>query len=210
MMRGSNEKQVAAVREFRELMATRRTVREFSPDPVPLEVLEHAIATAASAPSGANQQPWRFVVVQDPDLKRQIREGAEEEERLNYENRFPEEWLNALAPFGTDWQKPFLETCPYLIVIFRIDYGLEEDRKIKHYYVQESVGIAAGFLLAALHQAGLATLTHTPSPMGFLAQILERPTNERPFLLIPVGFPAEEAKVPVISKKPLSEVMIVR
>lgn len=210
MMRGSNEKQVAAVREFRERMSTRRTVREFSPDPVPLEVLEHAIATAASAPSGANQQPWRFVVVQDPDLKRQIREAAEEEERENYANRFPEDWLNALAPFGTDWQKPFLETCPYLIVIFRIDYGLEEDRKIKHYYVQESVGIAAGFLLAALHQAGLATLTHTPSPMGFLAQILERPTNERPFLLIPVGFPAEEAKVPVISKKPLSEVMIVR
>lgn len=202
--------QLAAVSAFRTTMGTRRTVREFSSEPVTLALIEQAVATAASAPSGANQQPWRFVVVGDPGLKRQIREAAEAEERENYDHRFPQEWLDALVPFGTDWQKPFLETCPYLIAIFRIDYGIAEERKIKHYYVQESLGIATGFLLAALHHAGLATLTHTPSPMGFLGQILERPANERPFLLIPVGYPADDAKVPVLTKKPLSEVMIVR
>ncbi len=199
-----------AAKRFREAMATRRTVREFRPDPFPIEILEHAIATAASAPSGANQQPWRFVIVKDQELKKRIREAAEQEERENYSHRFPDEWRQALRPFGTDWHKPFLEICPYLIVIFRIDYGIDGDRKIKHYYVQESVGIAAGFLLAALHQAGLATLTHTPSPMGFLATILNRPANERPFLLIPVGYPAEDAQVPVITKKPLEEVLVVR
>ena len=203
--------QAARATEFRDRLLTRRSIRHFSSTPVPFAAIEQAIATAASAPSGANQQPWRFVVVSSPDLKHQIRVAAEKEERENYDNRFPRDWLAALAPFGTDWQKPFLETAPYLIVVFRIDYGLAADgTRIKHYYVQESVGIATGFLLAALHWAGLATLTHTPSPMGFLGKILERPANERPFLLIPVGYPAPEAVVPVLTKKPLSEVMVLR
>ncbi len=192
------------------MVRTRRTVRHFSDAPVPFELIETAIRAAATAPSGANQQPWRFVVVSDPETKRRIREAAEKEERENYERRFPDEWLEALAQFGTDWHKPFLETAPYLIVVFRIDYGLDGQRKVKHYYVGESVGIAAGFLLAALHAAGLATLTHTPSPMGFLSKILDRPVNERPFLLIPVGYPAAECEVPDIAKKPLPEVMIRR
>lgn len=202
--------QLDAVSNFEHRMKTRRSVRAFSPEPVPIDLIESAIRTAASAPSGANQQPWRFVVVQDPEVKRRIREAAEAEEKVNYERRFPEEWLEALEPFGTDWHKEFLETAPYLIAVFRIDYGLDGERKIKHYYVQESVGIACGFLLAALHLAGLATLTHTPSPMGFLSEILERPKNERPFLLIPVGYPAPDAEAPVLEKKPLDDVMIVR
>lgn len=189
-------------------------MRHFSPEPVPFDLIETAIRCAATAPSGANQQPWRFVVVRDPDLKRQIRQAAEAEERENYERRFPEEWLEALEPFGTDWRKDFLEIAPCLIVVFRIDYGLQLDaageRHIKHYYVSESVGIATGILLTALHLAGLATLTHTPSPMGFLSRLLERPKNERPFVLIPVGYPATGATVPRISKKNLSEVIIVR
>lgn len=193
-------------------MATRRSYRHFSPDPVPFELLEAAIATAASAPSGANQQPWRFVVVSDPALKREIRLAAEAEEKENYEHRFPPEWLAALEPFGTDWHKPFLETAPYLIVVFRLDYGLADparpDERTKHYYVAESVGIATGFLLAALHLAGLATLTHTPSPMGFLGRILQRPQNERPFLLIPVGYPAPDATLPGIRRKDLAEVLV--
>lgn len=191
-------------------MRTRRSVRDFSTAAVPVELVESAVRIAASAPSGANQQPWRFVVVSDPEIKRRIREAAEAEERKNYERRFPDEWLEALEPFGTDWHKPFLETAPYLIAVFRIDYGLDGGRKIKHYYVQESVGIACGFLLAALHIAGLATLTHTPSPMGFLTEILDRPKNERPFLLIPVGYPAPEAEVPAIGKKPIDEVLVNR
>jgi iodotyrosine deiodinase len=199
--------------QFHECMARRRTVREFSPEPVPLELVEHAVGTAASAPSGANQQPWRFVVVTDPSVKRRIREAAETVERESYERRMPDEWLEALAPLGTDWHKPFLEIAPVLIVVFRIEYGLEIDgegaeRRTKHYYVNESVGLACGFLLAALQYAGLATLTHTPSPMGFLAEILERPGNEKPFLLIPVGYPAEGTMVPSIARKPLDEVMI--
>jgi nitroreductase len=204
-------RQLQASREHADRMAKRRTVREFSDEPVPMELIDHAIRAASLAPSGANQQPWRFVVVRDPELKRQIREAAEAEERENYEHRFPQEWLNELAQFGTDWHKPFLEVAPYLIVVFRIDYGLDaEGNKFKHYYVQESVGIACGFLFTALHLAGLATLAHTPSPMGFLARILERPANERPFLLIPVGYPASGAQVPVIEKKPLDEVRIVK
>jgi nitroreductase len=215
----SEDEQLRRAREFRERMTRRRSVRHFSADPVPLELIEDAVRTAASAPSGANQQPWRFVVVGDPDLKRQIRIAAEAEERENYARRFPQEWLAALEPFGTNWQKPFLEIAPWLIVVFRIDYGIEleaegdgppvETRR-KHYYVSESVGIATGFLFAALHTAGLATLAHTPSPMGFLAQILERPANERPFLLIPVGYPAPECQVPEIPKKSLADVMIMR
>lgn len=195
-------------------MRTRRSVRAFSEEPVPLELIENAISAAASAPSGANQQPWRFVVVQDPKIKRRIRKAAEAEEKQNYEHRFPGEWLDVLAQFGTDWHKEFLETAPYLIVVFRIDYGLREgdtdEQKRKHYYVQESVGIACGFLLAALHWCGLATLTHTPSPMGFLSEILDRPKNERPYLLIPVGYPAADATVPPLAKKTLEEVMLIR
>ena len=191
-------------------MAARRTVRHFSNRPVPFELIGNAIRAAASAPSGANQQPWRFVVVGDPAVKRDIRIAAEEEERNNYEGRFPPEWLEALRPLGTDWHKDFLETAPWLIVVFRIDYWLEGQRKIKHYYVGESVGIASGILLTALHLSGLATLTHTPNPMGFLSKILSRPSNERPFLLVPVGYPAEGAEVPDIARKPLDEVLILR
>jgi len=174
-----------------------------------------AIETAASAPSGANQQPWRFVVVSDAELKHRIRVAAEEEERINYETRFPEEWKDALAPLGTDWHKEFLEIAPYLIVVFAIIYGQSPSSvddgtliRSKYYYVSESVGIASGMLLAALHNAGLATLTHTPSPMGFLAELLNRPKNEKPYLLIPVGYPAAGAVVPNITKKPLEDVMI--
>jgi len=201
--------QVEAIRTFEAAMRTRRSVRDFSPDPVPWELIERAIAVAATAPSGANQQPWRFVVVADSEVKRQIRAAAEAEERENYEHRFPPEWLEALAPFGTDWRKEFLETAPYLIVVFRIDYGLAAGgQKTKHYYVSESVGIAAGFLIAALHMAGLVTLTHTPNPMGFLSRICGRPANERPFLLLPVGYPAKGAEVPELGKKPLDDVLV--
>lgn len=193
---------------FSARMAGRRTVREFSSEPVPRELIIEAVRIAGRAPSGANQQPWHFVVVSDPAIKREIREAAEAEERENYDRRFPDDWLAALAPFGTDWQKPFLETAPYLIVVFTVTYGLSSaEQKIKHYYVNESVGIATGFLLTALHLAGLATLTHTPSPMGFLGRILGRPANERPYLLIPVGYPAEQAQVPDIEKKPLDEIV---
>lgn len=212
--RYSEDRQIELSRELLNSLRTRRSVREFSPEPVALELIENAIRAAASAPSGANQQPWRFVVVRDPEVKRRIRVAAEAEEKKNYEHRFPGEWLDALAQFGTDWHKEFLETAPYLIVVFRIDYGLREgdsdEQKRKHYYVQESVGIACGFLLAALHWCGLATLTHTPSPMGFLSEILERPKNERPYLLIPVGYPASGATVPAIEKKALEEVMQLR
>ena len=197
-------------REFLERIVTRRTVRAYSPEPVPFELIENAIRCATSAPSGANQQPWRFVVVSDPEIKRQIRLAAEEEERENYDHRFPEEWLQALAALGTDWHKEFLEIAPYLIVVFRLDYGLEGDRRIKHYYVQESVGIAVGILLTALHFSGLATLVHTPNPMGFLQRILDRPANERPYVLIPVGYPAHGAEVPAIAKKNLAEILIVK
>jgi len=206
------EEQRSRAVEFYELMRRRRTVREFSPDPAPFELIEMAIKTAGVAPSGANQQPWRFVVVSDPGIKHRIRLAAEEEERENYGGRFPDEWLQALAPLGTDWHKEFLEVAPYLIVVFKIDYDIERlpdgsERKIKHYYVNESVGIACGVLLAALHNAGLATLTHTPNPMGFLNEILKRPKNEKPYLLVPAGYPADGVKVPNITKKPLNEIM---
>ena len=194
--------------DFREELATRRSVRDFSSDPIPAGVLEDAIATAASAPSGANMQPWTFVVVRDPALKRRIREAAEEEERRNYDGRMSEEWLEALAPLGTDSRKEFLETAPALIVVFKQEFGMAWEQKVRHYYVNESVGIASGFLLAALHHAGLATLTHTPSPMGFLRKILERPANEKAFLLIPVGYPAETCRVPAIARKPGDQVAI--
>lgn len=199
--------------DFSARMRTRRTVRQYSPEPVPIDLIEEAIAVASRAPSGANMQPWRFVVVSDPEIKRRIREAAEAEERDSYERRMPPDWIDALAPLGTDWHKEFLETAPYLIVVFSEEHHLrpEQDgttRRVKHYYVMESVGIACGFLLAALHVAGLATLTHTPSPMGFLSRILGRPSNERPYLLIPVGYPAMDAVVPDIARKPLDEVLI--
>lgn len=210
----SDEEQIEAARGFCERLGKRRTVRDFSPEPVPFELIEQAILTASRAPSGANQQPWHFVVVRDTEIKRQIRLAAEEEERTNYGGRFPNDWLQVLAPLGTDWHKEFLEIAPCLIVVFKADYGLlpperegSPERHVKHYYVNESVGIAVGFLLAALHWSGLATLTHTPNPMKFLTEILKRPKNEKPYVLIPVGYPAEGARVPGITKKPLSEVM---
>ena len=192
---------VAAARALRAELETRRSVRDFSKEELPEGVLEECLRAAGSAPSGANLQPWSFVVVRDPELKRCIREAAEAEEHENYEWRMGEEWLKDLEMLGTDEHKPFLEDAPALIVVFRQAYGLEDEAKRKHYYVMESVGIATGFLLAALHQSGLATLTHTPSPMGFLEEILERPENERAFLLIPVGYPAEGCEVPDISRK---------
>lgn len=199
--------QVRRAGEFAALMQSRRSVRHFSSEPVPAELIYLAIRAAAAAPSGANQQPWHFVAVSDPATKHAIRVAAEAEEKENYEHRFPDEWLAALAPFDTTWEKPFLETCPWLIAVFRLDYGLSPSgEKIKHYYVQESVGIAAGILITALHVMGLATLTHTPSPMGFLSKILARPSNERPFLLIPAGYPADDCRVPAISRKPFDSV----
>ncbi len=203
------EDPIAAAREFVETLKLRRTVRDFAPDPVPDEVLRLAIEAAHAAPSGANQQPWTFVVVRDPEVKKRIRIAAEEEEYENYHGRMPEEWLQALAPLQTDWHKEFLEIAPALIVILKQDYGLAAGgTHVTHYYVNESVGIACGFLLAALNAAGLATLTHTPSPMGFLREILGRPKNEKPFLLIPVGYPAAGCQVPDIAKKPLDAVLI--
>lgn len=190
-------------------LATRRSVRFFSDEPVPVEVIHRAILTAGTAPSGAHKQPWRFAVVTDPDLKRQIREAAEAEERETYQNRMSDEWREALAPIGTDWRKPFLEIVPALVVVFRKDYDLGEDgERHKNYYVQESVGIATGMLIAALHNAGLATLTHTPSPMNFLQKLLERPPNERAYLLLPVGLPAPDCTVPDFERKALDEIMV--
>ncbi len=193
--------------EFYADLKRRRTVRHFSDRPVPREVIEDCLRAAGTAPNGANMQPWHFVVVSDPEIKKKIRQGAEEEEREFYGGRAPAEWLEALAPLGTDEHKPFLETAPYLIVIFAQSFGLLPDgRKVKHYYAQESVGIATGILITAIHHAGLASLTHTPSPMGFLNEILGRPAHERPFLILVVGYPAEGATVPDISKKPLEEI----
>ena len=196
---------------FRKRAARRRTVREYSDRPVPRAVIEECIRAAGTAPSGANHQPWHFVVVSDPEVKARIRVAAEEEERAFYRGGAPREWLDALAALGTDEHKPFLETAPYLIAIFAERYMLREDGgKLKNYYVQESVGIATGILITGLHHAGLATLTHTPSPMNFLNEILGRPTSERPFLLLVTGYPAEDARVPAITKKPLKEIATFR
>ncbi len=207
------EESRARLQRFGEAMGRRRSVRDFATDPVPRDLIDAAIGVAASAPSGANRQPWRFVVVERPEVKRRIREAAEEEERAFYERRVTPEWRADLEPLGTDWRKPFLETAPYLIAVFRLDYEPEtlpdgRDGTHKNYYVQESVGIASGLLIAALHLAGLATLTHTPSPMAFLNDILERPRHERPFLLIPTGYPAAGARVPVLAKKSLDQVRV--
>lgn len=203
----TDEEMVSRAADFYRQIRRRRTVRHFSDRPVPRVVIEQCLLAAGSAPSGANMQPWHFVVVADPAVKGQIRAAAEAEEREFYETRAPQEWLDALAPLGTDANKPFLETAPYLIAIFAESYSLLPDgRKVKNYYVQESVGIATGFLITALHHAGLATLTHTPSPMGFLNEVLERPANERPYLLLVVGRPAATARVPDIGKKSLDEI----
>ena len=192
---------------FFEVMRTRRTVRHFSDRPVPRSIIEACIATAGRAPSGANQQPWTFACISSPDVKRQIREAAEDEERAFYGGRAGEDWLDALTPLGTDASKPFLERAPWLIAIFGQRWGKHADgSRKKHYYVPESVSIATGFLIAALHQAGLATLTHTPAPMQFLGEICERPDNEKPYILLVVGYPEEGAKVPNISKKPLEKI----
>jgi len=198
-------------RVFRRFLATRRTVRDFSPDPVPLAVIEECVLAAGQAPSGANKQPWHFEVVGDPGLKQQIRQAAEAEESSFYRGRASDEWLESLAPLGTDASKPFLETAPWLIVVFEQRYGLDEagDRE-RYYYTRESVGLATGNLIAALHNVGLATLTHTPSPMQFLARILERPAEEKPFLLLVTGKPAPNATVPRIVRKDLPGIMNVR
>ncbi|MDX1418624.1 MAG: nitroreductase family protein [Rubricoccaceae bacterium] len=194
---------------FFQRMDARRSVRDFSDRPVPRSVVERAIATASTAPSGAHQQPWTFVAVSDPAVKRRIRAAAEKEEKAFYQERGAEEWLEALEPIGTDWEKPFLETAPWIVVLFAQRWGVRPDgAKRKHYYVQESCGIAAGLFIAALHHAGLATLTHTPSPMGFLSEVLERPPNEAALILFPVGYPAEDATVPDLQRKPLSEVVV--
>ncbi len=188
-------------------MNARRSCRYFSSKPVPKDLIERLLAIAHTAPSGANRKPWRFVVVDDPSLKRRIREAAEEEERENYGRRFPKAWLDALEPIGTDADKPFLETAPYLVVMFRVDWEMYEGERVHNYYPAESIGIAAGMFLMACHQVGIATLTHTPSPMRFLRELLDRPANEKPFLLIPVGYPAADCTVPDLPKKPLREAL---
>lgn len=200
---------LSSSRAFLELMRRRRTVRSFSSDPVPFDVIRDAIEVAGTAPSGAHQQPWTFVVVADAETKRRLRAAAEKEERRSYQGRMSPEWIAALRKLGTDWRKPHIDDAPYVIVVFEQAYGLAPDgSKIKHYYVRESVGIAVGFLLAALHNAGLAALTHTPSPMGFLSELLDRPANERAFVLIPVGYPIEGCTVPKLDRKPLDEILV--
>ena len=202
------DEMLARGHDFRELMARRRSVRAFAPDPVPRKLIEAAIEAANTAPSGANRQPWHFAVVSDPAVKAEIRRGAEAEEKEFYEGgRATEEWLKALAPLGTDWRKPFLEIAPWLVVVFKQIHAVDADgAKLTNYYVNESVGIACGLFIAAMQQMGLATLTHTPQPMRFLTRILDRPDNERPYILFPVGYPPPDCEVPEISKKKLEEV----
>ena len=202
------DEMLARGHDFRELMARRRSVRAFAPDPVPRKLIEAAIEAANTAPSGANRQPWHFAVVSDPAVKAEIRRGAEAEEKEFYEGgRATEEWLKALAPLGTDWRKPFLEIAPWLVVVFKQIHAVDADgAKLTNYYVNESVGIACGLFIAAMQQMGLATLTHTPQPMRFLTRILDRPDNERPYILFPVGYPRPDCEVPEISKKKLEEV----
>ncbi len=191
--------------DFADTLSTRRSVRAFSDEPIPIEAVRDAIRAAAQAPSGAHKQPWTFALVTDPEVKRAIREAAEQEERAFYDHRASDEWLEDLQPFDTDWEKPYLETAPALIVVFAQTRGPDEE---KHYYVKESVGLATGFLISALHSAGLATLTHTPSPMNFLRDVLDRPEYERPFLLLPVGYPAHDCEVPDLTRKSLDEVLV--
>lgn len=196
-------------KSFYDFMDNRRSVREFSDRAIPREVIENLIKTASTAPSGAHKQPWTFCVVSDPEVKKQLRIAAEEEELESYNSRMSNDWLENLKPLGTDWHKPFLETAPYLIIVFRRTYEFNaEGKKKNNYYVQESVGLATGILLAAIHNAGLVALTHTPSPMNFISKILNRPENEKPFLLIPVGYPAEECWVPDIKRKELVDICV--
>ncbi|WND03052.1 nitroreductase family protein [Temperatibacter marinus] len=204
----TDEERIERSKEFFQLMASRRTVRDFTDQPVPKEIIENAILAAGRAPSGANKQPWHFVAISKADIKAKLREAAEEEEREFYGGRASEEWLDDLVPFGTDEHKPFLETAPWLIAVFRQSYGLDEDtgEKETHYYVHESVGLAAGMLITSLHNSGLATLTHTPSPMGFLNMICGRPKHEKPIMLVVAGHPTKDAEVPVINKKPLDQI----
>ena len=194
---------------FYGLINGRRTIREFSDKPVPCEVMKNLIMTASSAPSGAHKQPWTFCLVRDAGVKKKIRDAAEEEERINYEKRMSEKWKEDLAKLGTTPDKPFLEVAPWLVVVFKKPYDLIDGRKHPNYYVNESVGLACGFLLTAVHNAGLAAVTHTPSPMDFLKSVLGRPSNERPFLLIPVGYPAEDAKVPNLERKSFEEISVI-
>lgn len=204
-----SEEMVRRSNDFYQWIDKRRTVRDFSEKPIPLEVIHNIVKAASTAPSGAHKQPWTFCIVEDPTLKREIRIAAEKEEKESYENRMSEEWLNDIRPLQTDWQKPFIEVAPYLIVVFKKAYDLLPDgRKRTNYYVNESVGIACGFLLTAIHHAGLVALTHTPSPMNFLTSLLKRPENERPFLLIPIGYPHPETYVPRLERKSINEVLI--
>ncbi|MFK8055814.1 MAG: nitroreductase family protein [Saprospiraceae bacterium] len=205
----SADESLKAISDFESLMDQRRSVRTFSSAPVDRAVIESIIRIASSAPSGAHKQPWTFCAISNPEVQTNIRKAAEKEEYENYHGRMSEEWLDDLQAFGTDWKKPFLEVAPWLIVIFKKAYDLSEDgTKTKNYYVNESVGIAAGFLISAIHKAGLVTLTHTPSPMNFLQKVLDRPENERPFLLLPVGYAAEDATVPVLERKGLDEMAV--
>jgi iodotyrosine deiodinase len=204
-----HEEMIQRSADFYDWLESRRSVRDFSDRPVPKAVIENIIMSASTAPSGAHKQPWTFCVISNPDLKKQIREAAEKEEYESYNKRMSEEWLDDLKPMGTDWEKPFLETAPYLIIVFKRAYEYNADgKKHQNYYVTESVGLATGMLLSAIHDAGLVTLTHTPSPMNFLQKILERPNNERPFLLLPVGYEAEEVYVPHNRRKSLNEVAV--
>lgn len=206
--RHAPEEMLERARSFRAELERRRSVRHFSDESIPAGVIDECVLSASSAPSGAHFQPWTFAVVTDPATKREIRLAAEKEERENYGGRMTPEWLEVLEPLGTTWEKPFLETAPALIVVFRQAYGEDGTGRHKHYYTQESVGIATGFLLAALHHAGLASLTHTPSPMGFLQDLLRRPANERAYVLIPIGYPARECEVPNLRRKSLDEVRV--
>lgn len=205
----TEEEMIKRSRELHEWSETRRSVRDFSDKPIPKEVIDNIIMTASTAPSGANKQPWKFCVVTNPELKKQIRKAAEEEEFKSYNGRMSEEWLKDLEPLGTDWNKEFIEIAPAIIVVTKCVYDFNENgEKLNNYYVNESVGLASGFLLNAIHNAGLVSLTHTPSPMNFLTELLERPKNERAFLLIPVGYPADNAQVPDISRKEKEEVLV--
>jgi iodotyrosine deiodinase len=207
--RFTEEEMRQRVAAYYAYMDQRRSIRHFSDQPVPREVIEQLVLTASSAPSGAHQQPWTFCMVSDPEIKKQIRIAAEQEEYESYNNRMSEEWLEALKPLGTDWNKPFLEIAPWLIIVFKKSFDYKEDgSKSKNYYVNESVGLASGFLISAIHHAGLVTLTHTPSPMNFLQKILDRPANEKPFLLLPVGYPAKDVEVPDLERKELDEVAV--
>lgn len=204
----STEEMLLRSKNHFEYYDKRRTVREFSDKPIPEEVIKNIILSASTAPSGAHKQPWTFCVVTNPEIKKQIREAAEKEEFDSYNGRMPEEWLDDLAPLGTDWKKPFLETAPALIIVFKRSYEFANDKKKNNYYVSESVGIACGYLLEAIHYCGLVALTHTPSPMNFLSKVLNRPENEKPYLLVPIGYPLETTMVPDIHRKTIEDIAV--